>query len=142
MPGAKSCAADPATGLFVSQPPVPINCRTAQVWRNTHCVDNSSSPDLLASGVEWDWVEFLYGINNLTAATERWSVVDIFDAYRAACGGSPATCSGKKVSWVGGSGHASLLGGVNSLAATGLKDPAAAIQFGQSGDTFGVSNLP
>jgi len=145
LPGAVACTQDPATGFFVTQPPVPVNCRQAIRWRNTQCVDAQSSPDLLASGVEWDWVEFFYGINNLMDANQRWNLVDIFDAYRSACGGSATTmavCRGSAVSWVGGPNHASLVGAVVSMAQQGLKTAAARDAFVASGNDFGVSNLP
>ncbi len=124
---------------------MPIDCRQVTRWRNTHCTDAASSPDLLASGTEWDWIEFFYAINNLASPDERWHTVNIFDAYLSACGGSattPAPCTNVKVSWAGSADHASLVGGVNSLATEGFKSPAAALAFHQKGDDFGVSNLP
>ncbi|MFC1643165.1 hypothetical protein ACFL5O_10865, partial [Myxococcota bacterium] len=62
-PGAASCAQDPETGLWVSEPPVPLSCKEAVRWRNTHCINANSSPDVLSRGTEYDWMEFFYAIN-------------------------------------------------------------------------------
>ncbi|MGK3958976.1 hypothetical protein WMF38_38705 [Sorangium sp. So ce118] len=145
MPGAASCALDPATGLFVNQPPIPVSCKQAVRWRNTHCIDEGSSPDLLSFGTEFDWLEFLYGVDSHSSLPERWTMEDLFNAYIVACGGSTSTaerCTGMRVSWDGGPDHVSLLAGADALAAGGFKSQAAAERFEALGDDFGVSNLP
>lgn len=144
VPGAASCAKDTTTGLFISQPPIPISCRQAVRWRNTHCVDSSSSPDLLAYGTEYDWLEFLYAINNAANASERWSMTDIFDAYGSACADGASTWSAcsVNVSWSGGNGYKSLTVGVKGLSDHGYVSRDAFNYFNSAGDAYGVSNKP
>jgi hypothetical protein len=99
---------------------------------------------LLAFGTEFDWLQFLYGINNETSAGQRWSMSDVFDAYVSTCGGSaatPASCTDRQVSWAGGGSNFSLVSGVQSLATLGFKTQAATDRFQQLGDSFGVSNV-
>jgi hypothetical protein len=144
MPGAASCAPDAATGLQKNDPPLPVSCREQVRWRNTHCIDGASSPDVLTFGTEWDWINFFYDINNTGNEDTFWHMVNIFDAYIVACGRGPTTsaksCSGELVSWAGNTTHASLLAGAQTLANEGFKTQAAADRFRTSGDTFGVSD--
>jgi hypothetical protein len=144
MPGAASCAKDTTTGLYISQPPIPISCRQAVRWRNTHCIDSSSSPDLLSYGTEYDWLEFLYAINNAEKVSERWTMTNIFDAYDSACvdgAGSWTTCS-PLVSWNGGNGYKSLTVGVKGLKDHGFVSDDAFNYFNRAGDAYGVSDKP
>ncbi|WP_437587964.1 hypothetical protein [Sorangium sp. So ce1000] len=145
MPGVTDCELDPATGLYVNQPPIPVSCKQAVQWRNTHCIDQNSSPDLLSFGTEYDWLEFLYGVDSHPSPTERWKMKDIFNAYVAACSESAqniSTCTDKRVSWDGGLGHESLLEGVALLVAEGFKTQPAADRFERVGEDFGVSDVP
>jgi|GEM_PF-3292442 len=144
MPGAASCSQDPTTGLYISQPPIPINCRQAVRWRNTHCIDSVSSPDLLSYGTEYDWLEFLYAINNAESASARWAMTNIFDAYGSACADGAAswsTCTAN-VSWNGGNGYKSLMAGVKGLSDNGFVSQDAFNYFNSAGDAYGVSNKP
>lgn len=115
------------------------------------CADPTFSPDVLASGVEWDWVQFLYAVNNDADSVARFSVTEIFNSYLAACGSgtSLTSCNGQKVSWAGSMDHFSLLTGVNALAQAPLnaivgvgKSPVAAAKLEQLADAFGVSTQP
>ncbi|MGK4003563.1 hypothetical protein WMF31_13115 [Sorangium sp. So ce1036] len=145
MPGVTDCALDPDTELYVNQPPIPVSCKQAVRWRNTHCIDESSSADLLSFGTEYDWLEFLYRIDNHPISAERWRMKDIFNAYIAACSESAENiqaCTDKRVSWDGGLDHESLLDGVALLVTEGFKTPEAAENFENLGDEFGVSDVP
>lgn len=146
FPGAASCEQNATTGLWVSQPPIPVSCRQAVRWRNSHCVDAQSSPDLLAFGTEFDWLQFLYGVSNAAIPTQRWSTAQLFDAYVLACGDGTvagvAECEDKRVSWKGSATHKSLSAGAVLMAAAGFHSQAATDQFLLSGDTFGVSDKP
>ncbi|WP_438039397.1 hypothetical protein [Sorangium sp. So ce128] len=145
MPGVTDCEQDPVTGLYVNQPPIPVSCKQAVRWRNTHCIDQSSSPDLLSFGTEYDWLEFLYGVDNHPTPELRWRMKDLFNAYLAACSESAEnieSCKGKRVSWNGGLGHESLLGGVALLVTEGFKTQPAADRFEVVGADLGVSDEP
>ncbi|MEO8905182.1 MAG: hypothetical protein ABI488_22105 [Polyangiaceae bacterium] len=106
----------------------------------------SPTPALLASGTEFDWLEFLYGIGQGPVPTSRWGMNQIFDAYVVACGTptAPATCTGKLVSWTGSMAPvaASLRDASQSQATLGRVTQAAADRFRQLGDEFGISELP
>jgi len=146
-PGVTECLPDAASGLTINRPPMPVSCVQPVRWRNPNCLGTSPTPALLASGTEFDWLEFLYGIGQGSVATSRWGMSEIFDAYVVACGtpSAPLTCRGKLVSWTGSTSApvaASLRDASQSLATLGRVSQPAAARFRQLGDDFGISELP
>lgn len=142
-PGVTDCVNDAASGLINNKPPMPVSCVQPVRWRNTNCLGASPSDALLASGTEFDWLEFLYGIGQNATPAARWSMQDVFNAYVVACGdNTPANaqrCTGGNVSWAGSTTAKSLRDG-----AAGLKgaSSAATLAFQAAGNTFGISNTP
>jgi hypothetical protein len=145
MPGVQNCSANPNGVGMVNEYPIPVSCRQAVRWRNNHCFGSNATPDLLAHGTEYDWLEFYYAINNNAVPEERFSMSDIFGSYLDACGhsipGNVLPCQSESVSWagdaVGGGSHKSLVGGMNArFGATSTKASA----FIRDGRAYGVSN--
>jgi hypothetical protein len=148
-PGVSDCVTDPATGLILNPPPVPLSCVEVVRWRNQKCANFGA--DFLTFGTEYDWLQFLYGIGENAAPDTRWSMSNVFDAYITACGTNYtpdlyASCEEKRVSWAGNNDPMafaySLVGGAQGLVTGGYRSQAAADRFRQVGDEFGVSNLP
>lgn len=147
LPGVEDCAPSTANpGLFTNKPPIPVACNVAVRWRNTHCVDSSSSVDVLQYGTEYDWMEFFYAINNARDSAERWIMADIFNAYLAACSDSydpknTRACVGTNVTWTGaGKDGRSLVKGAQASA--GGPQSRMARSFADTGDQYGVSERP
>jgi hypothetical protein len=86
-PGAPSCRDFPLdVGRVgkVSGVPFPVDCSptTAPVtWRDRYCED----PETAQGGVEYDWLLFFWSLHRGDAP--RFNMTDIFQSYRAACGG-------------------------------------------------------
>lgn len=100
MPGVPGdgCFTDPASGLIVSKPPIPIDCSAPVRWRNGNCLDSTvTSGELVTDlGTEYDWMGFLYGAN--TQTPNNASMSDLFEIYKTACGGAQA-CSSKAINF-------------------------------------------
>ncbi|MFW5741034.1 MAG: hypothetical protein ACOC1F_11775, partial [Myxococcota bacterium] len=72
----------------VLSPPLARDCRTNQLWMETHCPTTNR-------GVEWDWQIFLWNVN--TNSPYKTMMAELWSIYRSACGGT--SCQYQEVSW-------------------------------------------
>lgn len=126
-PGAECVASGQSESgqpLFLSKVPFGVDCAQSTgpvTWRNVHCED----PATAQAGVEYDWLAFYWNVHRVLAAP--FSMKDLFDSYKQACGG---TCASAHVT------YPALRGGVDTqFGATSAK----AIGFADAADLFGVS---
>ncbi len=94
-------------------------CYTPILWMETYCPATTR-------GVEWDWMNFYWRLDNKDA----YAYADFKSVYQQACGGS---CSGATttVKWSNTSAAASAVFGANH---------AKALAWANQGDAFGVNH--
>jgi len=142
LPGVLSCDPDPASGLIINRPPVPVSCIEPIRWRNNHCLETPVQPgEVIADlGVEFDWMGFYYKLTN-PGTSDRLTPGELHAVYRSACGGG---CSfDEHVAWADCTACTPVEHGiaqtVEALQAQGHLSAAQRDQFLSSGDQYGVS---
>lgn len=96
-------------------PPVPANALNRYRWMELNC-DPGAQTD---RGVELDWLTFYYEVH--TQTSQKFSMADIRDVYRKACGDTNCTAS-KQTPWSTHVTAVNALYGSNSAKASHWKD--------------------